>query len=371
MHTVVVVAFDGVVAMDLILPAETFAYARLLDGRKAYDVKLCAASPSVRTTVCPMRIEHGLAALRRADTVIVPGIDDHGRAVEPRLLDAIVRAAKRGARVASVCSGAFVLARTGLLDGKRATTHWAAAEILQELHPAIDVDPAVLYVDNGQLLTSAGGLAQLDLCLHMIRSDCGAAVAAAAARVAVMPLERSGGQSQFIVHAPPVVERTGSLATTLEWMTKNLKADLGVDVIARRAAMSERTLARKFVEQTGTTPAKWVARARICHGQSLLETTDLAVEHIAREAGFGSAMAFRTRFREIVGVTPAEYRRSFRASNEHAAIGETKRSAMSEIVRRPTGTKPSARRHRPVRRTGRATGRARRGPTPGSSPSRA
>src|SRR5690606_15324031 len=158
-----------------------------------------------------------------------------------------------------------------------------AAETLKKLHPAIDVDPAVLYVNNGRLLTSAGGLGQLDLCLHMIRSDCGAAVAAAVARVLVMPLERSGGQSQFIVHAPPVVERGGSLAATLEWMTKNLKADLGVDVLARRAAMSERTFARRFVEQTGTTPAKWVARARICLGQSLLETTDLAIEPIAHE----------------------------------------------------------------------------------------
>jgi transcriptional regulator GlxA family with amidase domain len=312
MHTVAIVAFDGVVAVDLILPAEAFGHTRLADGSPAYRVKLCATSSTIETTVCPMQIKHGLGALRTADTIIIPGIDSSHRDVEARLLNAIVRAAARGARIASVCSGALVLARTGLLDGKRATTHWAAADTLQALHPAIDVDPAVLYVDNGQLLTSAGGMAQLDLCLHMIRNDHGAAVAAAAARVAVMPLERSGGQAQFIVHEPPAVEQGGSLAATLEWMACNLKADLGVDVIARRAAMSERTLARKFLEQTGTTPAKWVSRARICHGQTLLETTELPIERVAEASGFGSAMAFRTRFRELVGVAPADYRRSFR-----------------------------------------------------------
>jgi transcriptional regulator GlxA family with amidase domain len=319
---VAVVAFDGVVAIDLILPAEAFGHTRLADGTPGYRVKLCASSRLVETTVCPMQIKHGLDVLRTADTIVIPGIDSAQRAVEARLLKAIVRAAARGARVASVCSGAFVFAKTGLLDGKRATTHWAAADTLQAMHPAIVVDPAVLYVDNGQFLTSAGGMAQLDLCLHMIRSDHGAAVAASAARVAVMPLERSGGQAQFIVHEPPVAEQGGSLAATLEWMSHNLKADLGVDVIARRAAMSERTLARKFLEQTGTTPAKWVTRARICHGQSLLETTELSVERVAEQAGFGSAMAFRTRFRELVGVAPADYRRSFRGggSNEPAAV---------------------------------------------------
>lgn len=327
MHTVAVVAFDGVVAVDLVLPAEAFGHTRLADGGVAYRVKLCAASRTVETTVCPMQIKYGLEALRTADTVIIPGIDSHEREVDPRLLKAIVRAAARGARVASVCSGALVFARTGLLDGKRATTHWAAADTLRALHPEIDVDPAVLYVDNGQLLTSAGGMAQLDLCLHMIRSDFGAAVAASAARVAVMPLERSGGQAQFIVHEPPALEHGGSLARTLDWMMRNLKADLGVDVVARHAAMSERTLARKFLEQTGTTPAKWVSRARICQGQSLLETTNLPVERVAEECGFGSAMAFRTRFREIVGVTPIDYRRSFRGDQKALEQGARPRTS--------------------------------------------
>lgn len=311
MHNVAVVAFDGVVAVDLILPAEAFGHTRLADGKPAYRVKLCGTARQVQTTACRVEIPHGLGALRSADTVIIPGIDSHERQVEPRLLAGIRRAAARGARIASVCSGALVFARTGLLDGLRVTTHWAAAELLRALHPALDVDPAVLYVDNGQFLTSAGGMAQLDLCLHMIRGDHGAAVAAAAARFAVMPLERSGGQAQFIVHEPPAPSPGESLASTLEWMAHNLGADLSATVIARRAAMSERTLARRFREQTGTTPAKWVTRARVCHAQTLLETTSLPVERIAVEVGFGSGLAFRSRFREQVGVAPSDYRKAF------------------------------------------------------------
>lgn len=320
MHSVAVLAYDGVVAVDLILPAETFAQVRLANGKPAYSVKVCGLSRSVQTTVCAIQVERGLAAVRSADTVVIPGVDRHDRDLDGRIYKAIRSAAERGARIASVCSGALVLARTGLLDGKRATTHWAAADVLQALHPAIHVDPSVLYIDNGKLLTSAGGMAQLDLCLHMIRCDHGATVAAMAARLSVMPLERSGGQAQFIDHEPPVGEKGGSLAPTLEWMLRHLKADLGVDVIARRAAMSERTLARRFLEQTGTTPAKWVTRARIRRAQSLLETTRLSVERIAEEAGFGSALAFRTRFREIVGVNPADYRRTFSRRDRANAV---------------------------------------------------
>lgn len=329
MHNLAVVAFDGVVAVDLILPADTFGHTKLADGKPAYRVKLCGAARHVQTTACRVEIPHGLGALRSADTVIIPGIDSHERAVDPRLLAAIRRAAARGARIASVCSGALVLARTGLLDGMRATTHWAAAELLRALHPAIEVDPAVLYVDNGQFLTSAGGMAQLDLCLHMIRNDHGAAVAAAAARVAVMPLERSGGQAQFIVHEPPSANPGESLAATLEWMTHNLRADLSATVIARRAAMSERTLARRFREQTGTTPAKWVTRARICHAQSLLETTSLPVERIAAEVGFGSGLAFRSRFREQVGVAPSDYRKAFCGERSTAPASSPRSAAVS------------------------------------------
>lgn len=312
MRTVAILAFDGVVAVDLAIAAFAFGCTRLADGHPGYGVKVCGVSRSVETTSFRIEVEHRLSALRSAETLIIPGIDRQDRAVDEKLLAELRRAAARGARIASICSGAFVLAKTGLLDGKRATTHWAAAGLLKTCHPAIDVDPAVLYVDNGQLLTSAGVMAGLDLCLHMIRHDYGAAVAAATARFAVMPLERSGGQAQFIVHEPPAPAQGDSLAETIEWMERNLKRDLNVEVIARRAAMSGRTLARRFKEQTGMTPAKWVARARIRRAQSLLETTPLSVESIADAVGFGSAMAFRARFRELVGVSPLDYRRSFR-----------------------------------------------------------
>lgn len=312
MHTVAILAFDGIVAVDLIVPADTFGHARLLDGRPAYRVKVCGVSDFVRSTVSRIEVPYGLSALRSADTVVVPGIDsDHGH-VDEAILKAIRRAAARGARVASVCSGALVLARTGLLDGLRATTHWMAAERLAALHPAIDVDPTVLYVDSGKILTSAGGMASLDLCLYMIRGDHGGAVAAASARVAVMPLERSGGQAQFIQHPLPEPDRRDALVDTFDWMRRNLASDLSVQALAQHAAMSSRSFARHFKQQTGTTPARWITQARIAEAQNLLETTTHSIERIADAVGFGSAMTFRARFRELVGVTPQEYRRSFR-----------------------------------------------------------
>lgn len=314
MHRIALVVFDGVVATDLTIPADTFAEVQLADGRSGYRLKICGVRRFVETSVGRLEIREELSALRSADTVIIPGVDRPDRPVDPRILRAIRRAAQRGARIASVCSGALVLARTGLLDGKRATTHWAAAEVLAELHPAIEVDPSVLYVDGGNILTSAGGMASLDLCLHMIRLDYGAAVAAAAARRAVMPLERSGGQAQFILQKPPSSGEGDSLAKLLEWMQKNLDSDLSVEALARRAGMSGRSFARHFKEQIGTTPARWVTTARVRQAQVLLETTDLPVERIGDAVGFGSGAAFRARFQELTGVSPLAHRRTFRGA---------------------------------------------------------
>lgn len=314
MHRIALVVFDGVVATDLTIPADTFAEVQLADGRSGYRLKICGVRRFVETSVGRLEIREGLSALRSADTVIIPGIDRPDRPVDPRILRAIRRAAQRGARIASVCSGALVLARTGLLDGKRATTHWAAAEVLAELHPAIEVDPSVLYVDGGNILTSAGGMASLDLCLHMLRLDYGAAVAAAAARRAVMPLERSGGQAQFILQKPPSSGEGDSLAKLLEWMQKSLDSDLSVEALARRAGMSGRSFARHFKEQIGTTPARWVTTARVRQAQVLLETTDLPVERIGDAVGFGSGAAFRARFQELTGVSPLAHRRTFRGA---------------------------------------------------------
>jgi len=309
-HLVAVVAFDGVVLGDLSTPCEIFGWARGSDGRSLYEVRVCSVSPEVTSQHLTLKVPWRLSSLRQADTVIVPGLADLNQPIPKPLLGAIRSAADRSARVASICSGAFVLAATGLLDGLRATTHWLAASELARRHPAVDVDAEVLYVDNGRILTSAGAAAGLDLCLHLVRRDFGAKTASEVARTAVMPLERAGGQAQFIVHKPPTSDHTsiGQLLTLIE---QNPSADLSLPAMARRAAMSIRTLSRHFRAQVGTSPAIWISRARIRRAQALLETTQLAVERVAAECGFGSAAVMREHFAEIVGTTPLAYRRAF------------------------------------------------------------
>jgi transcriptional regulator GlxA family with amidase domain len=309
-HLVAVVAFDGVVLGDLSTPCEVFGLAKRKDGRTAYEVRVCSESVDVESMHVALRVPWRLSSLAQADTVIVPGVNDVTRPVPASVLRAIRRAAERGARVASICTGAFVLAATGVLDGLRATTHWLAAADLARRHPSIDLDANVLYVDNGRVLTSAGAAAGFDLCIHMVRCDMGADVAASVARLAVMPLERAGGQAQFIEHAPPS-EAPGAMTPLLTWMEQNLSRELPLPVIARRAAMSTRTLSRRFREQVGATPAAWLAQARVRRAQRLLETTDLAVEQVAAAAGFGSAAVMREHFGTVVGTNPLSYRRAF------------------------------------------------------------
>ncbi|MFT3774962.1 MAG: helix-turn-helix domain-containing protein [Minicystis sp.] len=304
------IVFDGVVLGDLAAPCEVFGRARGKGGQARYEVAVCGA-PEVASRHVALRVPRRLAWASRADTVIVPGIDDLDRPVPEAVLAAIRRAVDRGGRVASICTGAFVLARTGALDGLRATTHWQCAAELARRHPAIDVDPGVLYVDEGRVLTSAGAAAGLDLCLYIVRRDLGAEAASAVARAAVMPLERGGGQAQFIVHAPPEPDGS-SLGPLLGWMERHLRDPLPLSVLARRAAMSTRTLCRRFREQVGTTPALWLAEARVRRAQRLLETTELSVERVAAEVGFGSTAVLRERFGKIVGTSPLAYRRSFK-----------------------------------------------------------
>ncbi|EYF00559.1 GlxA family transcriptional regulator [Chondromyces apiculatus] len=310
MHVVAVVALEGVVPLDLSIPCGVFDTVRLSDGRAPYQVRVCGVAREVDAGVFTLRVPHGLGALARADTIVLPGILDLDLEVPPALLRALRSAAARGKRVASICSGAFILAATGLLDGRRATTHWHAADTLARRYPAIEVDPTVLYVDEGQILTSAGVAAGFDLCLHLVRRDHGAAVAADAARMSVMPLERAGGQSQFIAHAPPTPDGA-SLEPLLSWLEARLDARLTLDDIARRAALSVRTLNRRFRDQVGTTPLQWLLRARVRRAQRLLETTSHSVERIAAEVGFGSATAFREHFQRLVSTSPQAYRRAF------------------------------------------------------------
>jgi transcriptional regulator GlxA family with amidase domain len=319
MHTVAVLVLDDVVPFDMAAPMQTFDWTRLPDGRRPYRIRLCAATPEVRTEGMTLRVDRGLEALEGADTIIVPGRSPGAGPLSEEVTAALRRAAAAGTRIASVCVGAFVLAEAGLLNGLRATTHWVAADELARRFPDVEVQPDVLYVDNGQILTSAGAAAGLDMCLHMIRRDLGSAVAAHAARMCVMPLEREGGQAQFIVHEHPPVPRGSALEPLLEWIEDNLAGEITLGAMAARTGMSERTFSRRFREQTGTTPLQWLLRARVRRAQYLLENTGHTVERVAQQAGFGSPTAFRERFRRVVGTTPYAYRAAFRAEPARSA----------------------------------------------------
>jgi transcriptional regulator GlxA family with amidase domain len=310
MHTVAVLALDDVIAFDLATPVQAFGFTRMPDGERAYRVLVCG-NGTIETDGFSMRPHRGLDALADADTIIVPGTDSDVP-VPAEVLDTLREAAAKGTRIASICVGAFILAATGLLDGLRATTHWLAAADLAERHPEIDVDPNVLYVDNGQFLTSAGAAAGLDMCLHMVRRDHGSTVAAHAARVSVVPLEREGGQAQFIPHDQPPVPRGVELEPLLNWLSGNTTTDLTLADIATYAGMSTRTLNRRFREQTGTTPLQWLHRERVRQAQYLLENTTHPVDRISSQVGFGSPTAFRERFKRVVGTSPHAYRAAFK-----------------------------------------------------------
>ncbi|ONI83032.1 AraC family transcriptional regulator [Actinosynnema sp. ALI-1.44] len=311
MHVVAVLAVDGVVGLELTIPCQVFGIT------PGYDVRVCAQPRATATTAGreDFRVvsRYGLADAEGADTVIVPGADP-GQPPNPRVLRLLRGAADRGARVAAICTGAFTLAAAGLLDGRRATTHWLLAGQLAETYPAVTVDPSVLFVDEGQILTSAGVAAGLDLCLHLVRRDHGAAVAAGTARQIVMPPQRAGGQAQFIEHPDPDGHDAGDLAPTLRWMRENLASPMTLGDIAAEAAMSTRTLSRRFRAQTGTTPLRWLLDQRLQRARELLETTDLPVERVARDTGFGSAESLRVHFTEHVGTSPRTYRGTFRAA---------------------------------------------------------
>lgn len=309
MHTVVVLALDQVVAFDLGTALETFGRARLADGRPAYQVLVCAPTRTLSAGWMRLAVEHGLDALIQADTIIVPGRAEPLAPVPPRVYERLRRAHESGVRIASICTGAFTLAEAGLLDGQRATTHWLAAESFTATFPAVELDPTVLFVDNGGILTSAGAAAGIDLCLHMVRSDHGAAVAVDAARLAVVALERDGGQAQFMVPARPHAETP--LAPLLAWMEEHAEQPLTLSALAHHAGLSTRTLNRRFQQETGMTPVSWLRRARTRRAQLLLETTTRSVDLIARQSGFGSVTNFRDTFKAVVGTSPNAYRRRF------------------------------------------------------------
>ncbi|TFZ45102.1 helix-turn-helix domain-containing protein [Stenotrophomonas maltophilia] len=310
-HRIVCLALPGVVAFDLATACESFRFAQHENGRPCYQVSVCAEQDELDAGPYSLRLHHGLELLDKADTIIVPGVALPMAPLSPPVIRALRAAAARGIRIASICSGAFVLAEAGLLDGLRATTHWKAAAELQARYPDVEVDPGVLFVDNGMILTSAGAAAGIDLCLYMIRQDVGAAIAAHVARLSVVPLQRDGGQQQFI---PPTVRSTEkSLQPLLAWATANLHQPLSLPVLARQAHTSARTLLRRFQQEHGMSPAQWLIRARVRRAQALLESSALSVEQIVGEVGLGSAANFRQQFQRIVGISPQRYRRSFSA----------------------------------------------------------
>ena len=310
MHHVTVLALSDVVAFDLSTPAQVFGNE---PGRYLFTACGARAGSVPTTTGFAVEVPRGLDALAQADTVLVPGLRPALWPPPAPVLDALRAAHARGARVASICTGAFVLAHTGLLDGRRATTHWAHAERLAERYPAVTVDPGVLYVDEGDVLTSAGVAAGIDLCLHLVRRDHGAEVANAVARRIVVAPHRDGGQAQFVeTPLPPAGER--GLAPTRAWAVQRLREPLTVAAMARHAACSERTFARRFRAETGTTPLQWLLLQRVLHARRLLEATDMAVEDVAGHAGFGTAASLRSHFRRATATTPLAYRRSFRGS---------------------------------------------------------
>jgi transcriptional regulator GlxA family with amidase domain len=312
-HTVAALICNGVAPFELAVACEVFGIDRSDIASPWYRFLVCAAEPTPLRTSTGFTIDtpYGVKEAARADTVIVPaGVGVDQMPPEP-MLDALRTAHRRGARILSVCTGAFVLAAAGLLDGRRATTHWMHAEKLAERYPAVKVDPRVLYVDEGDIMTSAGTAAGIDLCLHVVRLDYGAEVANAVARRMVVPPHRDGGQAQFVDQ--PVASGPGDdlLGDLLAWMGEHLDEDLAVDDLAGRAAMSPRHFARRFKAVTGTTPHQWLLGQRVLLAQRLLETTGDAVELIASRCGFGTAANLRQHFQRVVGTSPAAYRRTF------------------------------------------------------------
>ncbi|MBF6135260.1 helix-turn-helix domain-containing protein [Nocardia otitidiscaviarum] len=277
-----------------------------------YSFRVCAERPGpVRTTAgFAMLVDAGLAALRGADTVIVPGWQPPDAPVSPEVIAALRAAHRRGVRMVAICTGAFVLAAAGLLDGRRATTHWRHTALFASSFPDVQVDRDVLYVDHGDVATSAGTGAGIDLCLHLVRRDHGAAYAAQVARNMVLPPRREGSQLQYSAPTPPA-RTDASLAPVLEWAGTRLDTELSVRRLAERAGLSSRTLARRFAEQLGTSPGRWLLSQRLDAARVLLEQTDLPVDAVASRVGLASAVNLRRRFRTHLGTTPGAYRRTF------------------------------------------------------------
>lgn len=312
-HRIAVVAFDRISPFHLSVPCQVFE-SRAEPGLPDFELRVCAAEPGPLRTDAGFSVQpaHGLEGLDGADTVIVPSWRDRDEPAPAVLIETLRRAHAAGARLVGLCLGTFVLADAGLLDGRPATTHWAALETFARRHPRVRLRPDVLYVDDGDVLTSAGTVAGIDCCLHLLRRLHGAEVANRIARRLVVAPHRQGGQTQYIEQPLPTDAGDARLAQVVEWVLTHLDQRLDVDTLAARALMSRRTFTRRFRHATGASVGDWLAHQRLARAQRLLETTDLALDRVAAEAGFGSAISLRQRFAAALRTSPSAYRRSFR-----------------------------------------------------------
>lgn len=308
---VAIIICDGVAMFELGIALEVFALTRPELGVPWYDVAVVSFDRPPLTGTGGVRVTptHPVRALRKAGTIVIPNWPRIDEPPPRAMLDAVRAAHRRGARLVSICSGAFVLAAAGLLAGRRATTHWMKADTLAARYPDVQVEPSVLYVEAGRIYTAAGSAAGIDLGLHIVRQDYGADIANTVARRMVVPPHREGGQAQFVATAVPAVE--GSLAPLMDWASARLDQPLTAGMLARKGRMSLRTLARRFEAQAGTTPHQWISHQRVLAAQRLLETTDLSVDRVAELSGFVTAETLRHHFRQRVGTSPVAYRRRF------------------------------------------------------------
>ncbi len=318
LRSVAVLALPNAAPFELGTACEVFGIDRSDTGGPSFDFRVCGPTPGVPVPTkagFSLLVEHGLEATRDVDLVVVPAYGGPGRVGED-VLRALREAHDRGAWVLSICSGAFALGEAGLLSGRRCTTHWMHAEELAARFPTATVDPSVLFVEDGRVITGAGTAAGIDACLHLVRRELGGAAATAVARRMIVPPQRDGGQAQYIDVPLPEAD---TLAPLLAWMTEHLDTELSVPTLAARALMSERTFARRFRAETGTTPAAWVARQRVARAQELLERTDVPVDEVARLCGLGSAAQLRHHFARTLGTSPQAYRRRFTCRDDDAA----------------------------------------------------
>ena len=320
MKTVACIVQDGFAPFEFGLACEAFGLDRSNDGVPNFDFRVVAPRPGVVASKLgfSLNVEHDLSFAYEADLVVFcPVPRECWDRIDPLLLEVARDAVARGAWVLTICSASFILGAAGVLDGRRATTHWMYSEIMASMYPEVEIDPDVLFVQDGRIITSAGTAAGIDACLHLLRQELGAELTNRIARRMVVPPQRDGGQAQFIDRPIPVVP-SDSLAAVADWAVEHLRDELGVDQLAARALMSPRTFARRFKAEYGATPAAWLARQRIIHAQRMLERTDFPLDRIAGECGFGSAAVLRQNFARVLGLTPTAYRARFSCAVEEA-----------------------------------------------------